>query len=77
MRLESSCYVMNLNDINLTDTEINEYFRQMQNESEEAEFDAQSDLQTLIQNTLHLDYDICLAEDELKFYKATLAEKEC
>lgn len=69
------CYVMNLNDINLTDSEINEYFRQMQDESQDAEFDAQSDLQTIIQTTLHLDYDISLAEDELKFYKVTLAEK--
>jgi len=49
----------------------------MQVESEVDEFNSKSDLQTLIENTLHLEYEIFLREEELKYFKITLAEKDC
>jgi len=65
----------NLDDLELTDSQMNEFFKQMQGPSP-SEPQNQSDLQTLIQNTLFLDYDIFLAQEDLRFYRAILAEKD-
>lgn len=45
----------------------------MQNESEAGEYDSKSDLQALIESTLHLEYEIFLSEEEQKYFKITLA----
>jgi hypothetical protein len=65
----------NLDDLELTDSQMNEFFRQMQGPTS-SEPQPQSDLQTLIQNTLFLDYDIFLAQEDLRFYRTLLAEKD-
>jgi hypothetical protein len=65
----------NLDDLELTDSQMNEFFRQMQGPTS-SEPQPQNDLQTLIQNTLFLDYDIFLAQEDLRFYRTLLAEKD-
>ena len=42
----------------------------------ESEVEEENGLQTNIYNTLMLEYDIFLSEEEVKYYKVILTEKE-
>ena len=64
-------------EFSLTEAELGEYFKKMQKEGEEEQYNSKNELQALIESTLHLEYEIYLSEEELKVYRVILAEKEC
>ena len=63
----------------LTDSQVNHFIGKMEMYKEggidKSELSDEDDLQTVVYNTLMLDYDIFLNREELKYYKVILTEK--